>query len=244
MNSLKAGHQLSGTQTGTLVHVMIVNFSHEETELPKATVLGVAEETSASIVAEINYEVKTNPKHIRKTQCGVNTVVEDGNFEQYLQGMLGHLLQKERSVMEPVVRMYRHIFHVEGRNDFKDTDLIEHRIITGDAKPIRKAPYRVPLARKKELENQVKDMLKKGIIEKSNWPWSAPAILVPKKSFDGRPKYKFCVDFLPLNAVTEFDRFHLPLVERESSALYGSKYFSTINMHSGFCRLKARQKTK
>jgi hypothetical protein len=42
--------------------------------------------------------------------------------------------------MEPVLRKNRHIFHVEGSNDFKGTFLIEHRIITGDAEPIRKAP--------------------------------------------------------------------------------------------------------
>ena len=35
------------------MHVMVVNFSHEEIVLPKGTVLGVAEETSASIVAEL-----------------------------------------------------------------------------------------------------------------------------------------------------------------------------------------------
>jgi hypothetical protein len=55
----------SAERTVSLVHVMIVNFSHKEIELPKATVLGVAEETSASIVAKINEEVKTNPKHRR-----------------------------------------------------------------------------------------------------------------------------------------------------------------------------------
>jgi hypothetical protein len=72
--------------------------------------------------------------------------------------------------MEPVLRKYRHIFHVEGSNDFKGTDLIEHRIITGDTKPIRKAPYRVPFALKKEMEDQVQDMLNKGVIEESNSP--------------------------------------------------------------------------
>jgi hypothetical protein len=61
--------------------------------------------------------------------------------------------------MEPVLRKYKHIFHVERSNDFKGTDLIEHRITTGDAKPIRKGPYRVPFALK-EMENQVQDMLK------------------------------------------------------------------------------------
>jgi hypothetical protein len=47
------------------------------------------------------------------------TLIEDANFEQYLQDKLGHLTQKERSVMEPVLRKYRHIFHAEGSNDFK-----------------------------------------------------------------------------------------------------------------------------
>jgi hypothetical protein len=76
---------------------MIVNFSHDEIELPKATVLGIAEETSTSIVAELNDEVKTNSEHSRKFKCGAYTVIEDANFEQYLQHKLGHLTHKESS---------------------------------------------------------------------------------------------------------------------------------------------------
>ena len=51
------------------MHVMVLNFSHEDTELPKGTKLGVAEETSASIVAAINEEGTSN---FRST--GKNTV--------------------------------------------------------------------------------------------------------------------------------------------------------------------------
>ena len=46
--------QLRGRQG--CVHVIVVNFSHEEIELPKGTILGVAEKTSASIVASIDEE--------------------------------------------------------------------------------------------------------------------------------------------------------------------------------------------
>jgi hypothetical protein len=119
-----------------------------------------------------------------------------------LQDKLGHLTHAEKSVLEPVLAKYRNVFHREGSNDFQGTDLVEHRIVTGDAKPIRKPPYRVPFALRKELNTQVKDMLNKGIIEESSSPWSATAILVPKKSQDGKPKYRFCVDFRALNAVT------------------------------------------
>jgi hypothetical protein len=59
--SREAGNQLTSIQTGPLVHLKIVNFIHEEFEVPKATVL-VIEVTSASIVAELNDEVKTNSK--------------------------------------------------------------------------------------------------------------------------------------------------------------------------------------
>jgi hypothetical protein len=34
--------------------------------------------------------------------------------------------------MEPVLMKYKHIFHREGSNAFKGTDLVEHRIVTGD----------------------------------------------------------------------------------------------------------------
>jgi DNA-directed RNA polymerase specialized sigma subunit len=92
---------------------MIVNFSHEEIELPKTTVLGITEETSTSIVAELNDEIKTNSKHSSKFNCGVNTVIEEAIFEQYLQEKLEHLTHKERSVLEPVLRKHRHIFHLK-----------------------------------------------------------------------------------------------------------------------------------
>ena len=61
------------------------------------------------------------------------------SFRQYLNGKLEHLTVEERSVMEPLLMKYKHVFHQEGSNDFKGTDLVEHRIVTGDAKPIRKA---------------------------------------------------------------------------------------------------------
>jgi hypothetical protein len=57
-------------------------------------------------------------------------------------------------------------------------------------------------------------MLDKNIIGESQSPWSAPAILVPKKSLGGRPKYRFCVHFRALNVVIKFDPYPLPTYEK------------------------------
>ena len=86
-------------------------------------------------------------------------------------------------------------------------------------------------------------MLDKGAIRESNSPWSAPAILVPKKSPDGKPKFRFSVDFLALNSVTKFDSYPLPKFE-ETSTLYGCRYFSTLDCIRDSTRLVLKKRIR
>jgi hypothetical protein len=74
-----------------------------------------------------------------------------------------------------------HVFHDEDTNDFKGTDIIEHQIIVDNVPPIRRPQYQTPYALREEMRAQIETMLDKGVIRESNSPWSAPAILVPKK---------------------------------------------------------------
>jgi hypothetical protein len=172
---------------------MLVNFSQEDIVIPKATVVGVAEDISPCVVAAINDKddrgTSSGSKGANKTRRPVNTVAE-AKYSKYLDSALGHLTRKERNVLEPVLNKFRHVFHPDEDAEFKGNGLVEHRIITGDAKPIRNASYRAPYALREGIEGQVRDMMNKGVIEPSFSPWSAPAILVPKKSLDGRPKYR------------------------------------------------------
>jgi hypothetical protein len=94
------------------------------------------------------------------------------------------------------------------------------------------------------MENQVRDMLDKGVIEPSSSPWSAPTILVPKKSPDGNPKYRFCVDFRALNSVTQFDTYSLLVFEETVSTLHGNRYFSVVYCFSGFWQIKMAEEDK
>jgi hypothetical protein len=178
---------------------MTVNFCLEPVVLQKAKVLGLAEETNDGVTAAINDVDTGNGRQIHQQAKGG---MRDTMLSQFMKDKLGHLSERERAVMESVLRRYRHVFHVEGFSDFQATAFMEHRIINGDANPIRKRPYRVPFALRGEMESQVRDMLAKGFIEESSSPWNSPAILVPKTSPDGKPKYRFCVDFRALNALT------------------------------------------
>lgn len=71
------------------------------------------------------------------------------------------------------------------------TDLTEHKIDTGSANPVRLPPYRLPHAYRATVRSELKEMLERGIIEKSSSEWAAPIVLVKKK--DG--SIRMCVDY-------------------------------------------------
>jgi len=171
---------------------MLANFSNEPLDVPKATVLDIAEEISESLVNKIN------PKCKSESDAPVKPHRQKKNealYHELLQGTLDHLSQDERHLIEPILLKHAHVFHDEDTNDFKGTDVMEHQILVGDTPPIRRHEYRTPYALRHEMEAQVKNMLDKRIIRASSSPWLAPASLVPKKTADGKQKYRYCVDF-------------------------------------------------
>ena len=110
------------------------------------------------------------------------------------------------------------------------TNLVQHKIDVGSSPPIRQPPYRVAHAQRQEIENHVSDMLQAHLIQPSHSPWSAPVVLVKKK--DGSTR--FCVDYRKLNSVTRKDSYPIPRVDDALDALAGAKYFSTLDLRSGY----------
>jgi len=162
-------------------------------------------------------------------------------FKKYTDEKLARLSHAEKKIMEPVLIKYAGIFHDDEDNYFKNTNVLVHKIETGDATPIKKAPYKTPFALRQEMNRQVQKMLDKGVISPSHSPWSSSVVLVPKKSENGVPKYTFCVDFRVLNAVTKYDSYPLHRSEETTSTLSGSKYFSVLDCYPGFWQINIHE---
>ena len=94
-----------------------------------------------------------------------------------------------------------------------------------------------------KISQMIDDMLEKGIIHPSSGPWASPIVLVPKK--DGQ--LHFCVDYRKLNSVTKKDQYPLPRIEDILDTLGGMRYFSTLDLASGYWQIEmsgeARQKS-
>ena len=85
-------------------------------------------------------------------------------------------------------------------------------------------------------------MLHKGITSPSNSPYLSSVVMVRKP--DGT--FTFCVDFKKLNSVKVDDCHPLVRVDDslESLGSAGAKYFSTMDLESGFWQLPLEQETK
>ena len=134
---------------------------------------------------------------------------------------------------------YNNVFSL-GEGDRGEIDLVEMTIETGDAVPKKQAVCRTPFAVRNEIAVQLQRMLKQKIIQPSSSPWASPIVLVRKK--DG--SLWFCVDYRSLNAVTKPDSFPLPRIDDMLDQLGNMKYFSTLDLASGYWQVKMSNTSK
>ena len=90
------------------------------------------------------------------------------------------------------------------------------------------------------VEELVADMRKKGIIQPSVSAWASPIVLVPKKD----DTLRFCVDYRKVNAVTKKDVYPLPRIDDILDTLGKSRYFTTLDLASGFWQIEMDPATR
>ena len=88
-----------------------------------------------------------------------------------------------------------------------------------------------------ELRRQVELLLEQGWIRPSSSPYGAPILFIPKK--DG--KWRMCIDYRALNKITIKNRYPLPKVEELMDRLHGARYFTKIDLYSGYHQIRVRE---
>ena len=115
--------------------------------------------------------------------------------------------------------------------------------MTRDSSPRKQPVRRIPFAVRQEVATLLCKMQDSGVIRASNSPWASPVVLVRKR--DG--SLRFCIDYRDLNSVTKADTFPLPRVDELLDQLGRSKYFSTLDLASGYWQVPvhpaSREKT-
>ena len=136
---------------------------------------------------------------------------------------------------------FHHVFSLE-KNEIGCTDATEHiiELLTGEDEPFKERFRQIAPHEVEEVRQHIQEMLDGGVIRPSQSPWCNAVVLVRKK--DGT--LRFCIDFRCLNAQTKKDSHLLPHGPETMESLVGARYFSTMDLKSGFWQVKMLEESR
>jgi hypothetical protein len=154
----------------------IMNLSSQQQVISKGTELACCETINSVVIpnAGIDREISGSVQ-----SAGVIERLPPHLKELYDRSVVG-LAEIDCQEAHKLLCEFSDVFSA-GSSDLGCTDLVKHRIDTGEAAPIRQPPRRLPLAKREEAERAIQEMLEHGVIEPSASPWSSPIVLVRKK---------------------------------------------------------------
>jgi hypothetical protein len=162
--------------------------------------------------------------------------IEKGTFHT------GRLTAQQLKRFNEFMSQYVDLFIWEN-DQFGKTNVITHSIDTGDATPIKQRFYRTSYKNQEFIKEEIDRLLKSGLIQPSKSQWTSPVVVVEKKN----GKKRLCVDYRKLNSVTKKNNYPLPRIDDMLETLEGSRWFTSLDLASGFWQVeldpKDREKT-
>lgn len=178
---------------------------------------------------------------IRKDKTVISTLSENNFSFSFLKLFsLEELPPEQKGEALKIIDSFKEI---DSKDRLGRTNKIKLTIDTGDSKPFKMKPYLLSPYLQEILNKELDSMLKLGVIENSESPWSSPTLLVKKANGE----YRFCFDGRALNKISKHDSYPLPHIDRILNNLRNAKFISSIDLRKAFWQIPldadSREKT-
>ena len=223
---------VTGVVNGQL-HVRVANITDEDVWLQPHTRIGVLHEINNVMDTKNTVDFKRVSVNEEMVFVRESTTEEDQTQPLAYPIDLSAIecTPEQREKLETLFQKHASVF-TENENDLGYTETVKHKIPTIDQVPVAQPYRRIPPNQFQEAKDHIRKLLDGGIIRESHSPYAAPIVLVRKK--DG--SLRLCVDYRRLNSKTVRDQFPLPRIEESIDAIGGARWFSTMDLVSGFNR--------
>ncbi|KAM9741692.1 uncharacterized protein ACNS7B_012695 isoform 1-T1 [Menidia menidia] len=124
--------------------------------------------------------------------------------------------------------------------DFGCTDAVKHTIKLNDETPFKHRARPIHPQDLEAVREHLGDLFGAGIIRESKSPFSSPIVVVRKRNGSVR----LCIDYRKLNLQTIKDAYALPNLEESFCALTGSKWFTVLDLKSGYYQIEMAEEDK
>ena len=170
---------------------------------------------------------------------------------------------KDQSISEDTKRKFEElkeqfpkVFSLSNE-DIGCTQLVTMDIDMGDSPPVCQKPCTLPLKHYNWVQQEIETLEHAGVIRKSISPWASLIVIVAKKSAPGKlPCRRMCIDFRKLNDLQpkvhhadsqtggNISLVPLPKIDEMYGRLKGAKYFTTLDLQSGYYHIGLSEGSK
>ena len=190
---------------------------------------GLTHDENLNIQIQKKEYLKINSKNIEENEYAVN--FNEGIDTNKFNIDTEHLNKNQREQINNLLDSYRDIF-AKHKYDTGKVKNYEACINLQVEKYCYKRPYRCSFQDKVEIEKQIAQLLKHGLIEESYSPFAAPVTLAFKR--DEGKKSRLCIDFRDLNKIVIPQAQPFPLIEDLVTKTINCNYFTTLDVNSAF----------
>ena len=219
---------LKSSSSTVRVPVRVCNLSARVVEIPPRSLL-----CSLSIVKVV--DSWTPDSSVKKEQKSTTTSLEELGVKIDSENLTPDQFDQAKEVLSN----WSHISSTSP-TDLGKTDIVEHEIKLTDETPFKESYRRIPPAMYEGVRQHLREMLDAGAIRPYNSPFSSNVVLVRKK--DG--SLRFCIYFRKLNSRTIRNAYMLPRIDSTMDTLIGAKYFSKLDLRSGYWQVEMSEKDK
>jgi len=133
---------------------------------------------------------------------------QQDHIESLLQRLPDDLTLDQKQRAETFIRSRTNVFS-RSEFDIGRTNIIPHRIDTGDHSPHFEQLRRNPTAQLPVIDKHMQHMLEHDVIEPAASPWCLNVVVVRKQ----HGTMRLCIDYRKLNCLTVKDKFPLPKID-------------------------------
>ena len=196
---------------------------------------------SRTIVCQVQLANMVPPIQTQKEQAPTENKKEDESciHEQLDLGEISTWSVEQQQAARKLLCDYSEMF---SKNDFNlgKCNILKQNIQLTDQQPFKERYRRIPPHSFEEVKQHLQEMMEVGAIRRSFSPWASVVVLVRKK--DGG--LRLCIDLRKLNNRTVKDGYALPRFDATLDCLHGAKWFSTLDLKSGYWQVELEEEAK
>jgi len=184
------------------------------------------------------------------TYLGGNSLLEWMETDKYNQEVkLYELIGEEvmdthvKEMLDEILNEYDDIVS-KGPHDIGNCTQVKHDIRLNNERPIKRKQSPRLVKENEWIKGQIDEMLKNGVIEPFTSPYAFNIVIVRKKDGAGEGMNRMCINYAPLNEVTEKDSRPIPIIKEYLVLFHEIKWLTVLDLASAYWQILLTKRSR